>query len=85
MESETCSGSVFRTGQNFCLLLHRKDRTCDGQCEHWANYVTDPKNKQAGLVVSNGRCGFQQYYGNAKPGVPMVGDKVGAKGRQPGL
>lgn len=84
-QSNSCTGSVFRTGQSFCLLLRRKDRQCGSQCESEGVYTTNPNNREAGLVVSNGRCGYLKYGGNTRRGVPMVGSGAVAKARSEGL
>ena len=85
-KSSSCMGSVFRTGDNFCLLLRRGDRQCGSQCENRSEYVSDPDSRGAGLVVSNGQCGYMSFGGNSKPGVPpFCGKAINKAERGPGL
>lgn len=73
-EGQSCTGSVFRTEDNVCLLLHNNYGRCNGgQCENEAVYVTAPNKRRGGLVVSNGPCGYLKYGGAAQPGIPHWG------------
>ena len=82
-KSSTCQGSVFRTGSEVCLLLRAPDRQCGPQCEHEIEYTTDPENRSAGLVVSDGQCGYMRWGGHNKQGVPPFTGS--SKLRHPGL
>ena len=84
-KSKNCTGSVFRADNNKCLLLRRADRACGLQCENEAVYVTDPSSRGAGLVLSNGPCGYQKWGGDAKQGVNQLGNRVAGRVEGPGL
>lgn len=60
IRKDGCTGTIFRAGDAYCLLMYADGRTCASQSSNIAQFVTGSSTDTA-FILSNGACGYQQW------------------------